>query len=280
MKKEIYYFSGTGNSLVVARNIAEKIDAKLTPISSVIDKENIEIDADVIGIIFPFYYLNSTGMPLIISRFIKKLTNISKKYIFAVCTYGGSPYLVIKNLSKIIESSGGKLAAGFGVHMPQCAFKKPFENKKKILDKTEKKVDIICEYITSQKKGRYETDNIFVRLIVVLIRPIAIKEGLKSFKKLAKLPDSSNLSFEELILLSDNSYYTDEKCNGCGICSKICPVNNIKIINNKPVWQNHCENCLACFNWCPKEAIHGGIAPNEYKYHHPDVKLSDMLRQN
>jgi flavodoxin len=49
LNTEIYYFSGTGNSLVVARNIAEKTKGTLIAIPSVMDKENIESDADVIG---------------------------------------------------------------------------------------------------------------------------------------------------------------------------------------------------------------------------------------
>jgi flavodoxin len=56
MNIEIYYFTGTGNSLAVARDIALKTDGKLIPIPSVMDKEIIKTDADVIGIVFPTYY--------------------------------------------------------------------------------------------------------------------------------------------------------------------------------------------------------------------------------
>jgi hypothetical protein len=38
---------------VVARDIARKIDGELIPIPSVMNKEIIESDADVIGIVFP-----------------------------------------------------------------------------------------------------------------------------------------------------------------------------------------------------------------------------------
>jgi hypothetical protein len=35
---------------------------------------------------------------------------------------------------------------------------------------------------------------------------------------------------------------------------------------------------LACIKWCPQKAIHGyGELPKGY--HHPDIKISDMLRQ-
>lgn len=56
MNIEIYYFSGTGNSLEVAREISQKMNGKLIPIPMVMDKEHVTPEADVIGIIFPVYY--------------------------------------------------------------------------------------------------------------------------------------------------------------------------------------------------------------------------------
>jgi flavodoxin len=115
MSTKIYYFSGTGNSLVTARNIAEKTNGKLISIPSVMDKESIKTDADAIGIVFPVYH---GDIPFIIRRFITKMENMDKKYIFGICTYGDSPGLSIKYLDEMIKSHGGKLAAGFAVNMP------------------------------------------------------------------------------------------------------------------------------------------------------------------
>ncbi len=53
---QIFYFSASGNSLALARDIAERINATLVPIPAVIHKEAIKPDADVIGIVFPVYY--------------------------------------------------------------------------------------------------------------------------------------------------------------------------------------------------------------------------------
>lgn len=55
MNIEIYYFSGTGNSLAVARDLAAKLNARLIPITTVMDRESIETDAERIGIVFPLY---------------------------------------------------------------------------------------------------------------------------------------------------------------------------------------------------------------------------------
>ena len=52
MGTTIYYFSGTGNSLKIARELAEKIeDSILIPIAKVWDLENLESTSKKIGFI-------------------------------------------------------------------------------------------------------------------------------------------------------------------------------------------------------------------------------------
>ena len=88
MKAAVYYFTGTGNSLAVARDIAKSLEGELISIPSVIQQELVRTDAEVIGVVFPVYIW---GMPLIVERFIKKLANLQDKYVFAITTYGGMP---------------------------------------------------------------------------------------------------------------------------------------------------------------------------------------------
>ena len=145
MNAEIYYFSGTGNSLIVAKDIAEKTSGKLISIASIIKNKSIKTNANIIGIVFPLYFIDN--YPLIIEQFIQKIDDIQSKYIFAICTYGGASFSIIKKISSVITSSGGELKAGFTINMPQNTFKKPVENKNKLYAKCKKKVESIYKYI-------------------------------------------------------------------------------------------------------------------------------------
>ena len=56
MAIKIFYFTGTGNSLAFAREIAKKIEGQLISIVSQMEKETINVSTDVIGTVFPVYY--------------------------------------------------------------------------------------------------------------------------------------------------------------------------------------------------------------------------------
>jgi ferredoxin len=236
-------------------------------------EESVEPEADVMGLVFPvFYATNDCGIPLIVERFIKKLENLGSKYIFAVCTCGYMPGTTIENLRKAIGVRGGKLAGGFTLRM---SAKNLAERKQqKMFVKRKKKIEAICEYVNARKEGEFETRGLLRK---ILLAPLRALEKPIFMRRYRKLSNSSRKSFSELIPLADASFQTNENCTGCGTCARVCPVNNIKMVNGKPVWLHHCENCYGCYGWCPKNAVCGDIVAYNDWYHNPEVKLSDMV---
>ena len=58
MTTTIYYFTGTGNSLKIARDLAEKVDAELIPIAKVWQQETVIATTEKVGFVHPLYLFN------------------------------------------------------------------------------------------------------------------------------------------------------------------------------------------------------------------------------
>jgi ferredoxin/flavodoxin len=273
MSTVIYYFSGTGNSLYVAKDIAAATSGTLIPIASLIKQEAVNPDADVIGVVYPVYY---GDLPKIIREFAAKLENIGDKYIFAVCTFGGSAGDSLKTLRSIINSRGGRLSATYAIHMPQNAFYKFWEKHEPLYRNWRKKIRKVAGNTAARKRGAFFSNYLFD----IIFKAIQVYVEPKYKPAFIKLSGASpELSLDELIRLNDTSFSVTDKCTGCGLCVKVCPVDNIELVEKKPVWRHKCQNCLACYNFCPVKAIRSGITAKDYYYRHPDISAKEIMRQ-
>ncbi len=273
MKTVIFYFTGTGNSLSVAKDIAKSLKADMVPVASVIKREEIRVEADSIGIVFPVYY---GDLPLILREFAGRLTNIEGTYIFAICTFGGSAGDSLSTLRTILERRGGRLAATYAIHMPQNAFYKFWEKHEPLYRNWRKKIKTVTNNTNKRRQGAFYTNFLF-DLIFKGIQAYVRPRYKKSFARLSG--SSEDLSVEELIHLNDTSFSVTDDCTGCGLCARVCPVNNIEMKDKKPDWQHRCENCIACYNFCPSKAIRSGMITEGYYYHHPDITARAILGQ-
>lgn len=281
MSVEIYYFSGTGNSLAVARDIVVGTGGRLIPIPSVISLATVRPDADTVGIVFPIYYEPFGGVPLIVRRFVEKLAGIESKYVFSVVTYGTGSLVTHRFLAKLLEARGGCLSARFSVNMPEniaSAKYNNFANNERMFRNWRQSVDVVCGHINARRHVHFETSNVLIgrlypliRLLFPVLMPLYKPSILKRLRQY-----SHNTSYEAVIRGMDYSFRLDSSCTGCGTCSKACPVGNIRMDGGHPSWQHRCEFCLACFQWCPYKAIGSDELRDTVRYRHPETKLSDI----
>jgi ferredoxin len=255
-------------------------------VPAMMNSKSIHTAANAIGVVFPVYYETYGGIPLIIERFVHKLVDIQKKYIFAICTYGSGSLITLNRLTRHFNSIGGELSARISVNMPENVAAARHNNpeiQKRMFDAWSRSLDDVCAFIKARKKGTFDTPNVMVGRFWSLAKVIGIPALLIAKKNtlayLQKYSGSQSFAYDRLLPLMDNSFRTNDKCNGCRTCLRICPVANIEMSNNRPLWKHHCELCLACFHWCPTQAIDSTAFPNIPRYHHPDVFLSDMMNR-
>jgi len=258
MENIIFYFTGTGNSLSIAREIADKIDdTKLIAIPDAMNEEDINLSYERIGFVFPVYYAN---VPSIVKRFIEKLNFNKTQYIYGVITFGGSYGSTLSKLRQCVEERGGVLNAGFSVRLPGNYIDKynawPSFLQNILFKKEKKKAYNISVMVMGKKLTRIPKGSAFSNHYESSVSKI-----LADFGKMAE------------------NFHTTEKCNGCRTCERVCPVNNIKIVDSRPKWGNTCEHCVACIQWCPVKAIEYADKTQKRKqYRHPKVEISDIIK--
>ena len=262
MSNSIFYFTGTGNSLKIAKDIAERsniTDCNIVSIGKNISNVQSLNPKNIVGIIFPVYYC---GLPKIINDFLEKINLSDASYIFIVALYGatGGNGGCIHQAKNILSQRGIKLNAGFYIKSVDNFILwtwdvPPVEKHEMIHKIAENKVIKIIEYISN--KVSY-----FDKSFMEYIGPIIF--GYKKFIK--------NVNY------SDKLFFTNSQCNSCGICVKVCPTYNIELNNSRPEWKSvSCQRCLACLHLCPKKSIeYGKVTEKRSRYKNPFIRIEEL----
>lgn len=133
------------------------------------------------------------------------------------------------------------------------------EKQKSVFAKEKERVEAIVKVIANRQENKIERSNFLIN-------------GIGNVIYTSILPKLRTL---------DQNFTVNEKCNHCNTCEKVCPVQNIEVINGRPNWQGNCEHCMACIQWCPAEAIQYGVQTIDRKrYHHPQILAKELYRED
>lgn len=275
MRSIIYYFSGTGNSLHVARKIADKIaETELISIVSLLEKERIDISGERVGFIFPVY-VNS--VPIQVQRFLNKLNFGKVEYSYSIVTHGGYANLNVPRrvLQSILNKKGKTLDGFYDILMTSNS---PTGIMPAFIPGIKSWVELIQpDKVQEKEKKMQEEIERISRMITDGKRSISPNDnGLKVrfYDRFINIfPESPKRRI---------TYFTDNTCTGCGTCERVCLSGTVKIVNGRPQWQKdiNCFHCYACFNFCPEQAI---LVKNwklkNGRYHHPEISADDIASQ-
>ncbi len=245
MNTIIYYFSGRGNSQKAAMDIAVKLkDARAVPFLHGLNG-HYDQTSECIGFVFPVV---DFGAPSHIPEFIGQIVQKSPlKYFFAVILNGGDPCGTMRQVEKAILRAGGTLSIG---HL----------------------VDV---RVLQGMVGSWETKLNEITTAVLNRDVFSIPQA--SFFDRVIRTELLNNKLTWFLNGLDKNFWVDDHCDGCGLCAELCPVENITILDGRPVWKHTCDQCYGCYAWCPKQAIHMGKRDNgRLRETNPEITLDDI----
>lgn len=245
----VLYFSATGNTEFIAQELAKRLDdecVNLLPRVKEGNRDALSSEKPYV-ICAPVYVCE---MPRFMAKYLKELELRGNREVYFIFTSGGycgiSGVLakrIIKKKKMIYRGHAEfKMPRNYVANDAYPMLEKE-EVEKRILDCCDQ-LEKVAENIQKGEKLTARHVFLFETLITVPFNPVWCK-----YKLTAK------------------DFYTTDACVDCGKCEKLCPLNNITITDQKPVWGDACTHCMACIGNCPKGAIeYGEITRGKARY--------------
>ncbi len=233
---DIYYFSGTGNTMLVTMKMADVFKERRCHVNIERMEYSSGSDVDIehtIGLGFPVAILSTYNL---VWDFINSLPDVDGTEIFMVDTLGGYSGGLVGTLRSVLEKKGYKTIGACEIIMPNNIFY--IQDEKTNMKKVKKGLEVAEKYANALMDGKSHWGRVPV------------------FSDIMNLISIAAFRLTEADLHQKYFKFRTKKsrCNQCGICADICPVGNI-IMEDYPVAGNKCEYCMRCVSMCPRRAI-------------------------
>ena len=253
----VFYFTATGNSLYVAK----QLDEERLSIPQEMNKENRHYKAERIGIVCPLFEFE---IPSLVKDFIQD-SEFEAGYFYLVVTYGMHHGGVAERTQAWLQSVG-KAADYINTIIMHDNALIVFDMDQQRSVEAEKQVDAHIDAIRS---------DIAAKRVMVQQAPADENDFYQNFVAWIK---KTGPMYAFLL------YTVSESCVGCGTCTRVCPRGCIHLEDKRPVWDySRCANCMACIQACPTKAIQFITVkePNpDARYRNPHIALKEIIQAN
>jgi len=231
----VCYFSGTGNSQLAAKKIAEAIGDELISINLLLKngvKEVIHSERPLV-FVAPTY---AWRLPHVVEQWIRetKFEGNTKAYFILTCGDGCGN--ATKYAQALCEKKEFHFCGLASILMPEnyvARFQVPRQSEAQaIIQKAEPQFQDIAKHI---KAG------------------VALSGAAVSV--LGRLESGFVNTLFYALVVKDKGFTVSDGCIACGKCAERCPLNNVALSSSKPIWGGNCTHCMACICGCPTLAI-------------------------
>ena len=261
----VLYFSATGNTKFIAKEIAKRTgDECVNLLERIRNQDFSSVHSEKPFIICAPVYV--CEIPRFMTKYLKKLSFTGSKDVYFILTSGGycgpSGYL----LKKIFRAKNMNCLGHAEFKMPRnyvASDDYPMLERDQVEERIVNSYNQLAQVSADIIAGKRLTARhvfLFEALITVPFNPVWCKYKLKA-----------------------KDFYAESFCTSCGRCEKLCPLNNISLKDGKPVWGEECTHCMACIANCPVNAIQYGTITQKkepynfgkYKYVVKNIRKAD-----
>ncbi len=250
----IFCYSGTGNCLDMARNIARYLgDTDIIMMRSAPAKTDVR-DAKRVGFVFPCF---GGGAPADVLTYARTIQVSPEAYTFGVSQSASYPGVGLADLDAIIPLKYWRAVT----HQCSCIWLFPHNLMVPPLsaEKAQERSEGLAHVIGTE-----------------------LMAGILTGKKPPRNPlnAAENKAWPMIARKKAAQFKVSDACIGCAQCVRLCPRGNIRLENGRAVIGTDCIQCLGCLQFCPQSAISiGSITDKREHYHNPNVKAADLMEK-
>ena len=236
----ILYFTGTGNSRYVANRLGAALSDEVVPIHPYIRSKTPGAFTSQKPYVFvmPTY---AWRMPRIVSAFLEGASLSGSRDAYFVLTCGDGAGNAAAGAKRLCRQKGLTFRGLLPVVMPEnyiAMFPVPeAEEAQRIIAAAEPAIDAAADEIRRGGTLPARRAGLLDRLLSGVVNPVFYAA-----------------------IVHDRGFCATGACTGCGRCAALCPLENIRLRDGRPVWNGNCTHCMACICACPAGAIEYGKA--------------------
>ncbi len=232
------YLSGTGNTKFCIEKFVKLLDEK-APVFAIEDETALSAlkNYEYVVLGYPVQYSNA---PKMVRDFIIRNAALWKgKKVFCLATMGAFSGDGAGCSARLLKKCGATVLGGLHLKMPDSVcdsklLKKSREEKIEIIRRAEEKIE---RAILQIRSGKYP------------------QNGLGFLPHLVGLLGQRLWFYGKTKNYSDKLKIDNARCVGCGVCVRVCPMQNLMLENQVAASHGKCTLCYRCISECPQQAI-------------------------